>query len=79
MPVSVVGLNFLLLCINLFIFAALLLLTSQEGEERSQRLRLLVTNRFFLCNRQSEVPQTPPNYAILPDSPLILPILLLHL
>ena len=63
MPVSVVGLNFLLLCINLFNFAALLLLTSQEGEERSQRLRLLVTNRVFLCNRQSEVPQTPPIYA----------------
>ena len=76
MPVSFVGLNFLLLCINLFNFAALLLLTSQEGEERSQRLRLLVTNRVFLCNRQSEVPQTPPIYAILP---LILPILLIPL
>ena len=68
MPVSFVGLNFLLLCINLFNFAALLLLTSQEGEERSQRLRLLVTNRVFLCNRQSEVPQTPPIYAILPPN-----------
>ena len=75
MPVSFVGLNFLLLCINLFNFAALLLLTSQEGEERSQRLRLLVTNRVFFVQstiRGSADPSylchTPPNLAYLVDT-----------
>ena len=76
MPVSVIGLNFLLLCINLFIFAALLLLTSQEGEERSQRLRLQVANRFFFV--QSTIRgSADPSY--LCYSPLTLPILLIPL
>ena len=75
MPVCVVvGLNFLLLCINLFIFAALLLLTSQEGEERGQRLRLLVTTFVFVQSTirgsadLSYLCHTPPNLAYLVDT-----------